>query len=214
MTSARLLPIVFLLLGLAAPPAAAAQIYDKITLDELAAVLAKYFKVERDETDGGPPFLLVSGKDNLIGVGLSHCGDDAKCEGVEFFTVLKRKYSLEQVNAFNADNSYSKMVLRAGVTVSLRIEVLTLGGVTDENLVNNAAALMVRENDANGANVASAPKAPAGQTAKLASEPPLAPLLGLKAATGAQALARNPAHAAALGKYLDESRASRGNAQR
>lgn len=132
------------------PAFAAGAVHDEITLEELEVALDNGFAVKRQTTKNGT-FLIVQGKENTIGAQLTHCGDDVRCEGVEFFAPVKKKYTAAQVNEFNATYSYAKMLLNAKGDVWLRLEMYTAGGVTADNIVANGAMLMLRQDMANGA---------------------------------------------------------------
>lgn len=142
--------------GLMAQSAAAADIYDGITLKQLEYVLNKSFNVKRDN---GSDFLYVEGKDNLIGAAVGHCGNNGKCEAIRYWGVLKKPYSLSQANAFNLSNDYAKIVVNSKAQIVIRAEVLAVDGVSDENIRQAAAMLMVREDQANESVVAQAPGA-------------------------------------------------------
>lgn len=156
----RYLIPVFLAAALAAQPAAAATVYDEITLDQLQQALSKSFDVKRAKSNSGKELLLVQGRENLIGVTVTHCGNDVTCEGVEFWAIVDRKHSAAQMNDFNLTYSYSKMVSASDGDIALRLEMYTAGGVTDENLSSNAAILMVRQDKANESNSVGLPANP------------------------------------------------------
>lgn len=134
--------------GSLAGSASAAQVYDQITIDQLQSVLSQSFNVKRDKTNDGNDLLFVQGKENMIGVVLTHCGGTATCEGIEFLAIVKANYTLAQVNQFNQQYSYSKMVLNSEGKARLWLEMYTPGGVTGENINANAAILMVRQDKA------------------------------------------------------------------
>lgn len=141
---------------LGAHPSGAAEVFDEITLGQLETVLGKSFKVTRRNTDTGV-FLLVEGKDNIIGAEARNCGKDKKCEGVEFWAALDRKFSVSQANQYNKTYGYAKVLVMSDGSASVWTQHLTLGGITADNIRYAAAMTMLREDDAENQTVAQVP---------------------------------------------------------
>ena len=141
--------------AMAAQGASAADVYDEVTLSQLEQVLSEKFTVTRDKGDGNP-LLLVEGRHNLVGVSATHCGTSPTCEGFDVWGVLSIKYSLSQANEFNRTHDYAKILVSATDKPSIWQQTMTVGGVTAANIQNVVAILMLREDQANQSNVASA----------------------------------------------------------
>lgn len=130
---------------LAMQPAAAADVFNGVTITELEAALATGLDVKSATTKDGDKLIFAKGRSQLIAAQLVHCGGEGRCEGVRYFAIVDKKLSAAEINAFNEAHNYSKVVISSatGRTI-MNVEQLTVGGVTSENLLYNALALMRR----------------------------------------------------------------------
>lgn len=144
MRYSRLAFAILVCVGLSSPAAAADTVFDGVSLDELASALGAGLDVKQDTTKKGTKFLVAEGKEDIIFAYLIHCGKEARCEGVRYFAIIDKKPSLNLVNQMNRNLSYSKVGLDAEGEVVVSVEMLTIGGVTADNLLQNALMLMLR----------------------------------------------------------------------
>lgn len=166
-----------------AQPSGAADVYSEISLAQLEAVLGKSFSVKRETTDTGT-FLLVEGSENIIGADVRNCGKNNKCEGVEFWAAVSRKYTHAQANEFNRSYGYAKILVMRDGKSSVWTQHLTLGGITADNIRYAAAMTMLREDDAEKQTIAEAPVNPGNVSQLSATQPDLTALLHQEAYDG------------------------------
>jgi len=125
-------------------PVKAEGVHDGVTFAELTAALsAAKLTVTTDKVEGRD-ILYAQGKNHTIGAFLVHCGDSTRCEGVKYLAVLSEKLSTTYANSFNRRRNYSKIILDDQGTAVISVELLAVGGVADENLVQNSLGLMYR----------------------------------------------------------------------
>lgn len=128
-------------------PASAAPDQDGVTYEELESALQVGLQVERATTGKGNKFLYAKGKNHLIAAFLTHCGTSTRCEGVTYFAVLKTKPTSGFVNQFNRDFDYAKVYLNEEDAAIISVQQHVSGGVTSDNILQNALILMVRMSD-------------------------------------------------------------------
>jgi hypothetical protein len=150
-----------------AQPVAAQTVYDGVTTEELRTALEARFSVKAETIDGRT-ILWVQGKNHTIAASPVHCGGNARCEGVKYLALMPTAASLTFINKFNREKNYTKVMLGDDGTVAMTVDLLTVGGVTADNLAYNAAALMYRMTEYSQANVqVSLPPSPTAPSASM-----------------------------------------------
>ncbi|MEQ1755802.1 MAG: YbjN domain-containing protein [Micropepsaceae bacterium] len=189
-------------------PATAAPNQDGVTYEELESALQAGLQVERATSSKGDKFLYAKGKHHLIAAFLTHCGTSTRCEGVTYFAVLKEKPSASFVNQFNRDFDYVKFYLNEEDSGIISVQQHVQGGVTSDNILQNALILMVRMTDyAKAANVTIA-LGPNGPTSYLRA--PLRNLLAQEAVGNTRynsnRISLDPVLARAMTHHMDTMR--------
>lgn len=120
--------------------AVAAPTSQGVTTSDLASALRAGLNVEADREK--PDLLFVQGKNHTIGVWGNACEEGSRCKGVTYLSVLKVAPSKESANKYNSEGNYSKIYINPEGKAFLVIDQVVWGGVSSENILNNALILM------------------------------------------------------------------------
>lgn len=126
-----------LALGLAAP-AAAQDIVDGASIDEILNIAKGYGSATLETQSSGDP--KISGRLNGVPYQLYfyNCVENANCEDINFYAgFLDIKPDLETINTWNRDKRFGKAYLDSDLDAVIEWDVNLEFGVTRENLDAN-----------------------------------------------------------------------------